>query len=402
MSEPARLKRSLSLTQMVLYGVGTTVGAGIYALIGEIAGVAGNLAPWSFLFAATMAAFTAFSFAQFSARFPHAAGAALYVQHGLGLPQLGLLVGILVITAGTVSAAALLNGFVGYMQEFVALPSAFIIVLASIMLCAIAAWGIAESVWIAGVISVIEVLGLLWITALAMQGTDFAAVKVEANTFIPDFSADSWSIVIGGAVLAFYAYIGFEDMVVVAEEVKDVSNNLPRAIMLTMVITTVIYVVLVTSAILATGPELLANSRAPLADVYRHLTNNEPVAISVIGMFAIINGALIQIIMASRVLYGLSSRGQLPKFLQWVHPVTKTPLPATLLASTGVLVLAIAGDLASLAEITAITMLVVFALVNWSLCRVLWQETKPRALIAGLAGAICAGFVARTVAGWLA
>ena len=117
MSEPARLKRSLSLTQMVLYGVGTTVGAGIYALIGEIAGIAGNLAPWSFLFAATMAAFTAFSFAQFSARFPHAAGAALYVQHGLGLRQLGLLVGILVIAAGTVSAAALLNGFVGYMHR---------------------------------------------------------------------------------------------------------------------------------------------------------------------------------------------------------------------------------------------------------------------------------------------
>ena len=385
---------------MVLYGVGTTVGAGIYALIGEIAGIAGNLAPWSFLFAATMAAFTAFSFAQFSARFPHAAGAALYVQHGLGLPQLGLLVGILVIAAGTVSAAALLNGFVGYMQEFVVLPSAIIIVLASIILCAIAAWGIAESVWIAGIISVVEVLGLLWIIALATQATDFSAVEPE--NFVPDFSTDSWSIVIGGAVLAFYAYIGFEDMVVVAEEVKDVSNNLPRAIMLTMVITTVIYMVLVTSAILATGPELLANSRAPLADVYRHLTNNDPFAISVIGMFAIINGALIQVIMASRVLYGLSSRGQLPKFLQWVHPVTKTPLPATLLASTGVLVLAIVGDLASLAEITAVTMLVVFALVNWSLCRVLWQETKPRAILAGLAGAICAGFVARTVASWFA
>lgn len=385
---------------MVLYGVGTTVGAGIYALIGEIAGIAGNLAPWSFLFAATMAAFTAFSFAQFSARFPHAAGAALYVQHGLGLPQLGLLVGILVIAAGTVSAAALLNGFVGYMQEFVVLPSAIIIVLASIILCAIAAWGIAESVWIAGIISVVEVLGLLWIIALATQATDFSAV--EPKNFVPDFSTDSWSIVIGGAVLAFYAYIGFEDMVVVAEEVKDVSNNLPRAIMLTMVITTVIYMVLVTSAILATGPELLANSRAPLADVYRHLTNNDPFAISVIGMFAIINGALIQVIMASRVLYGLSSRGQLPKFLQWVHPVTKTPLPATLLASTGVLVLAIVGDLASLAEITAVTMLVVFALVNWSLCRVLWQETKPRAILAGLAGAICAGFVARTVASWFA
>jgi APA family basic amino acid/polyamine antiporter len=397
-SDPVRLKRSLSLTQMVLYGVGTTVGAGIYALIGEIAGIAGNLAPWSFLFAATMAAFTAFSFAQFSARFPQAAGAALYVQHGFGLPQLGLLVGILVIAAGTVSAAALLNGFVGYLQEFVALPSVVIILVASILLCAIAVWGIAESVWIAGVISVIEVAGLLWITMLATEATDFAAV--DPSLFVPDLSLDSWSIVIGGSVLAFYAYIGFEDMVVVAEEVKDVSNNLPRAILLTMVITTVIYTVLVTSVILATGPELLANSRAPLADVYQHLTNHEPFAISIIGMFAITNGALIQVIMASRVLYGLSSRGQLPNLLGWVHPVIKTPIPATLLASTAVLLLALVGDLASLAELTAVTMLVVFALVNWALCRLLWHETKTGACIALFAGAICAGFVARTVFSW--
>ena len=101
MTQPTALKRSLSLTQMVLYGVGTTVGAGIYALVGEITGVSGYLAPWAFLMAAALAAFTALSYAQLSARFPRAAGAALYVQEGLGLPRLAQLVGLLVVLAGT-------------------------------------------------------------------------------------------------------------------------------------------------------------------------------------------------------------------------------------------------------------------------------------------------------------
>ena len=118
MKHEAALKRSLSLSQMVLYGIGTTVGAGIYALIGEISAVAGILAPWSFLLAAILAAFTAYSFAQLSARYPRAAGAALYVEKGFGWTRLAQGVGFLVIAAGIVSSAALLNGFVGYLQTF--------------------------------------------------------------------------------------------------------------------------------------------------------------------------------------------------------------------------------------------------------------------------------------------
>ena len=128
------LRRSLSQTQMVLYGLGTTVGAGIYALVGEIAGIAGHWAPWSFLLAAALAAFTALSFAELSARYPKAAGAALYVQNGFDSERLALVVGILVIVAGTVSSAALLNGFVGYLQEFIALPRTAVIIRGALLL----------------------------------------------------------------------------------------------------------------------------------------------------------------------------------------------------------------------------------------------------------------------------
>ena len=399
MTQPTALKRSLSLTQMVLYGVGTTVGAGIYALVGEITGESGYLAPWAFLMAAALAAFTALSYAQLSARFPRAAGAALYVQEGLGLPRLAQLVGLLVVLAGVVSSAALLNGFVGYLQEFVDLSRAVIIVAAGVVLCAVAIWGISESVWIAGIISVVEVLGLIWIITLASEAVDFSAVEVQP--FLPSFSFDDWSMVFAGAVLAFYAYIGFEDMVEVAEEVRNVERNLPRAILLTLFLSTVIYIALIFSTVLAVGPERLAQSSAPLADVYRHLTGSDPTVISFIGLFAIINGALIQVIMASRVLYGLASRGQLPSFFAHVNGYTRTPLPATVTMGAAVTALALSGTLAGLAELTSVTMLCIFALVNFSLCRLLWRD-KPMNAALGLAGGIiCTGVAARAVYLWM-
>lgn len=394
MPEKPILKRSLSLSQVVLYGIGTTVGAGIYALIGEISAVAGYLAPWSFLIAAGLAAFTAYSFAHLSAQFPRAAGAALYVEQGLGSTRLAQMVGMLVIFAGIVSSAALLNGFVGYLNEFVDLQRLTIILLASSVLCLLAAWGIAESVWVAGIIAVVEVCGLLWVTGLSAQSIEWAAL--DAQQFIPTASASTWSLIFAGAALSFYAYIGFEDMVEVAEEVKDVRTNLPRAIAWTLVLTTVIYLLLVTSAILAVGPEHLAKSKAPLAELYLQVTGNKPTIITVIGLFAIINGALIQIIMASRVIYGLASRHQLPHMLAYVHPLTKTPLIATLLVGAAVALLASLGSLASLAEMTSITMLCIFTLVNAALCRLFWHKARLKACIGALGALICAGFALQT------
>jgi amino acid transporter len=349
--------------------------------------------------ATALAAFTAFSYAQLSARYPRAAGAALYVQEGLGLPRLAQLVGLLVIVAGVVSSAALLNGFVGYLQEFTDIGRSAIIIAAGVALGAIALWGITESVWVAGIVSVIEVLGLIWITVLAAQAADFAAVDLQR--LLPDFAFSDWSLVFTGAVLAFYAYIGFEDMVEVAEEVRNVERNLPRAIMLTLILSTVIYIALVCSTILAVGPARLAQSAAPLADVYRHLTGTDPTVISVIGMFAIINGALIQVIMASRVLYGLASRGQLPRIFARVNRHTKTPLLATLVAAGTVTALAMSGTLAGLAELTSVTMLCIFALVNLSLCRLLWGDKRLHALV-GLSGAaICAAVAGRAAFSWV-
>ena len=395
------LRRSLNLPLLVLYGLGTTIGAGIYALIGEIANVAGHQAPWAFLLASVLAGFTACSFAELSARYPRAAGAALYTQSGFGSVRVGQLVGLLVAVAGIVSSAALMNGFVGYLREFIAVDSAVLIGICVALLTGVAAWGVTQSVIIAGLISVIEVGGLLWIVLL---GAD--QVRLDAVVW-PSVAPSTWGPMLWGGVLAFYAFIGFEDLVEVVEEVKGNRRTLPLAILLTLVISAGLYVVLVVTAIAALGPVGLGASDAPLAALYTHLTNQDPVVISLIGVIAIVNGALIQIIMASRVLYGLASRRQLPAVFARVNPATQTPLIATLFAGALVLGLALVGNLAGLAQTTSTLMLVVFAAVNLALWRVKAKLPPPAGIITFprwlclLGCLVCSGFALLSVSDWV-
>lgn len=375
MTSKVALKRTLSLPMMVLYGLGTTIGAGIYALIGEIAGVAGYFAPVSFLIASLMAGLTAISFAELCGRFPQAAGAAVYVKQGFNSDRLSTIVGVLVIAAGLASASALINGFVGYLHQFIGVERILAIVLVSLALGAIAAWGIAESVTIASLITVIEIGGLLLV--IAVSGESLSTFSDRWGELIPSADIASWGGIYLGATLSFYAFIGFEDMVVVAEEVKEVKRTLPVAVLLTLGITTLIYMLLMVTAVLSLTPAELMSSEAPIASLYEYHTGEKAVVISIIGMFAIINGALIQMIMASRVLYGLSSRGQLPALLSVVHHRTRTPLIATAMVTVIVLIFASVGRLASLAEATSIIMLMVFSIVNLALWRIKRRDPHP-------------------------
>lgn len=375
MDKRTPLKRTLSLPMMVLYGLGTTIGAGIYALVGEVAALAGYFSPIAFLLASLIACFTAISFAELSSRFPRAAGAALYVQQGFSSRRLSLLVGLLVITAGLVSASALINAFVGYLHRFLDFDSADIIIVTALLLGALAIWGIYESVLVAGLVTMIEVGGLLLVIAASAPAV--AEIPDIWSRLIPPPEGTVWMGIFSGAILAFYAFIGFEDMVDVAEEVKDVKKTLPRAILLTLGITTILYFILLVTVVLAMPPAELALSEAPLADIYAYHSGRDATIISVIGLFAIINGALIQMIMASRVLYGLSSRAQLPELLCYVHPKTRTPVVATLVATATVLTFALIGTLAGLAAATSLLMLVVFSLVNLSLWRIKLRDPSP-------------------------
>ena len=369
------LKRSLSLPLITLYGLGTTVGAGIYALLGKVAAQAGLLAPFSFVLAAVLAGFTACSFAELSARIPKSAGEAIYVREGFSAPRLAVVVGLLVALSGIVSAAAIANGAVGYFHEFIAVPREILIPLIVLILGALAAWGISESVVMAGVFTVVEVLGLVVVVWAAHEY--WGNFPDWAGQIGPSFSAGGAFGIVAGAYLAFYAFLGFEDMVNVAEEVKDVQRNLPAAIFLTLGITTAIYFVVAVTAVLALPLDVLAASGAPLADIFEHGTGWSPAVISIIAIFAVMNGALIQIIMAARVLYGLGNERHLPGWFAHVHPRTRTPLISTALATAVVIALALWFPITVLAEATSVIILVVFTLVNLALVMLKRRDPLP-------------------------
>lgn len=375
MTPKARLQRRLTIWLVVLYGLGTTIGAGIYALVGEIAGVAGFHAPWSFLVAALLAAFTAVSYAEMSSRYPRAAGSALYVREGFGSVRISTLVGLLVVLAGLTSAAALTNAFVGYLHEFLDVERTSAIVLTILVMGAIAAIGIGESVAVASVITVIEIFGLLLVVGVNYES--FATLPHRIGEFLPPVDLQGWGLILSGAMLAFYAFLGFEDMVVVAEEVKDVKRTLPLAIVVTLAVTTVLYLLVMTAAVLAVPPADLAASSTPLALLYEKGTGSPPTLINAIATLAIINGALIQLIMVSRMLYGLASTRQIPIAFAYVYPRTRTPLVATLVATVMMILLALPGTLKALAEATSLVMLAVFALVNLAAWRVKRRMPSP-------------------------
>jgi amino acid transporter len=375
MEEIPSLRRALSLPMVVLYGMGTILGAGIYVLIGEVAGVAGLRAPLAFFVAAVLAGFSAFAYAELSSRFPLSAGEAVYIQEGLRMRWLSIVAGLMVILVGMVSSATISKGFVGYLHVFIRVPEPYAITLLVVVLGLIAWWGIRESVLIASVLTLVEVAGLLLIL---WAGRDSLGTLPEV---LPEMlSWDGGGLVPGillGAFLAFYAFIGFEDMVNVAEEVNEAQRTLPVAIVIVLILSTLLYIAVALVAVLAVPPAALAGQGAPLAYLYEHATGNTPVIITVIGMFAIVNGALIQIIMASRILYGMSRQGWLPAVIGLVHPMTRTPHIATLLVTGAILGFALWLPLVTLAKITSFITLTIFSLINLALIRVKLRDPRP-------------------------
>jgi APA family basic amino acid/polyamine antiporter len=371
------LKRRLNLPLLIFYGLGTTIGAGIFVLVGKVAGRAGTAAPVSFLVASLLAGFTAFSFAELVARYPRSAGEALYVREGFHSHRLALLVGLLVASAGIVSAATIINGSVGYLEEFLALPHAVGIFLILGLLAGLALWGIGESVTAAAVFTIMEIGALLLVVWVA-KGS-LADLPARGQELIPPLDATAWAGVMGGAMLAFYAFLGFEDLVNVAEEARDVTRTMPAAIILTLAITVLLYVAVTTVSVLTVAPAELAASDAPLALVFERGSGGPATAISGIAIFAVLNGALIQIIMASRVIYGLADQGEIPRRLAYVNPHTRTPVAATLLVTGIILVLALLVPLERLAEATSTIVLIVFSLVNLALLAIKRRGTPAPA-----------------------
>jgi APA family basic amino acid/polyamine antiporter len=371
-----RLVRSLTLTHAVLYGLGVTIGAGIYVLVGLAAGRSGMHAPLAFLGAALVMAFSAASFAELGTRMPVSASEAAYVHAAFRLNWLSLSVGLLVVTTAIVSAATISVGSAGYVAVFLPLSAPWIITGVVLAMGVVACLATVQSVTFAGVMTLIEVGGLMLIIVAGLgHGTDVVTRLPEIWPSAGDMSA--WIGIAGTTLIAVFAFIGFEHLVNIAEEIKEPSRTLPRALFLTLGLTALLYGVVVWIAVTAVPPEELARSSAPLALVFEQLTGLPLVTMSAIAIIATLNGIIVHMIMIARVIYGLADQGSLPKFLSRLNPVTRTPLVATAIGVGGILMLALAVPLAGLADLTAGLTLVIFAIVNLALIRIKSRNEAP-------------------------
>ncbi len=374
MTERTELARRLGPGLLTLYGVGTTIGAGIYVLIGEVAALADVWTPYAFLLASLLAGATALSFTELSARLPKSAGEALYVRQAFASDRLSLLVGLMVTAAGIISAASVVVGGVGYVRTLIDVPAAPAVVVLCLSLGGLAIWGIAESTTAAAVLTLVEIAGLalVVVTGIASGGDGGLPVR---EILLPQAPFPVVGV-FAGAVLAFYAFIGFEDIVNVAEEVKNPTFTMPFAIVATLLIAGGLYLAVSVTALAVLPMVELAGSEAPLALVYA-AGGGDARLLGGIAVLATVNGVLVQMVMGSRVLFGLSRQGSLPAFLGRVNPATRTPVVATVLVVLTVLTLALTFPIATLAGTTSLVTLAVFTICNLALWRLKRRGPAP-------------------------
>ncbi len=378
-AEADSLKRVFGLTTLLIYGVGDILGAGIYAVVGKVAGLSGSAVWISFLMAMVVAALTALSYAELGSRLPKSGGVAYFVQKAFRTDWLSILVGWLMFCTCLVSMATISKAFSGYLMAFAPIIPAWAIILALFFGLALVNFrGMRESSGLNIFCTVLEVSGLLIVILVSILFlTGGGSAVTPANVPVPGGEAISWSLIFQGASLAFYAFIGFEDIVNVSEEVKNPERNVPRAILFSLGIAGVVYILISWLATHVLSSAELAASDAPLLDVVRQAQPNFPQLIFiVIALFAVLNTALLNFVTGSRLLFGMSREGLLPAWLGKLHARRKTPYRAILVILPIVIFLALSGTLEFLAGTTATLILAMFCLVNLSLLVI--KRREPR------------------------
>lgn len=324
------------------------------------------------MLASLLAAFSAFSYAELASRFPRSAGEAIYIEEGFAIKKLSITVGFMIVLVGIVSVATLAHGFAGYLNVFVTIPQPVVIIILVLSLGVICGWGITQSVMLASIMTIVEIIGLLIIIYVGRDS--FLLLPEQLPALMPSFDISIWTGIAMGSFIAFYAFLGFEDIVNVAEEAVKPRINIPLAIIISLIVTTLFYILISVIAILLITPAELASSDAPLAMLYEKTTGQAPVVITLISLISVVNGALIQIIMASRVLYGMSQKQWLPAKIGEVNAKTHTPLIATGIVTGAILIFSLLLPLLSLAKITSFITLNIFMLINFALLKIKFSQ----------------------------
>jgi amino acid transporter len=365
--EGGRLKRAITPGLLLFFIVGDILGGGIYALVGEVAGETGGAIWVAFLLALVMAAFTAGSYAELVSKYPRAGGAGLYVHRAFKRPFLSFLVAFAVVVSGITSASALARGFGGdYLSTFVDIPVVLTALALLALIAAVNLRGIAESVRINVGFTIVEVGGLILIVLIAAVALGQGDAE-PSRAFEFKSSTSVFAAALAGAALAFYALIGFEDSVNVAEETQAPHRSYPKALFGGLAIAGLLYLLVTIGASMVVPTGDLQDSSGPLLEVVKQGPLGIPEKLfAAIGLLALSNGALINMIMASRLLYGMAEEGVVPAPFSKVLPGRRTPWFAIAFTTALAAVLISTGDLASLADTTVALLVIVFAVVNIS------------------------------------
>jgi APA family basic amino acid/polyamine antiporter len=359
------LRRVLGLTEVTAGGVGIIIGAGIYVLLGTATAHAGALVWVAFLMAAALSALTGLSYAELSSMFPSAAGEYEYTRHAL--PEwIAFLIGWTMIAGLVVAAATVSIGFARYLGYFVDLDAraASQGLLAAVAIVAMV--GIRHSARLMVALSAVQVGGLVLVVAIGLPHVGDVDL----------FTGPGVGGVLGAAALVFFAFIGFDEVITLAEETRDPTRTVPRALLLALGVSTVLYIAVAVAAVSVLGAGALAASPRPLADVMAHVLGDRgATVVAIIALMTTTNTTLLALTAASRVMYGMARAGALPRWLASVHPRRGTPVRAIVAVALVAAVFAGVGDFAVIAAVTDFAVYIVFLAVNWTV--IVLRRTRP-------------------------
>lgn len=347
------LKRSLGLLEVTAYGVGLILGAGIYALIGQSAVLAGNGIWLSFIIAATIAALTALSYAELASSFSENSSEHYYISKAFNSKFLAFMTGWLIVVMGLLSAATIAVGFGQYAEVITGVSGPVIAIILILVLSLVNFWGIEESARFNVVSTVVEVLALIVVIFLGLP-------HIGNVQFMADLNVNG---ILQATALIFFAYVGFEGIVKLGEETKKPHQVLPQALILSLIITTVIYIALSATILGAIPLDQLQNDPAPLLTLVEEKTGLGWV-MGLVAWLAISNGVLIMLVVTSRIMYGMARHRALPAFLGEVHEQRQTPHYAVLVTGVISAALVLLGGIDFLANAANFATFLVFALVN--------------------------------------
>ncbi|MFE3516863.1 APC family permease [Streptomyces sp. NPDC059166] len=366
--EPA-LKRAIGPKLLILFVIGDILGTGIYATTGKVAGKVGGALWLPFLIGFLVAILTAASYVELVGKYPKAAGAALYTQKAFKVPFLTFVVAFMVMCSGLSSASAAARAFGGdYLGEFThALPPTLVAILFILALAAVNLRGVAESVKANVVLTLVELSGLVVILSIGayavLSGGGEPSRLTELETGGTGYALLTG--VLGATALGFFAFVGFEDSVNMAEETHDPARTFPRAIFIGVAVTGTIYVLVALVSSLLVDSRTLEGSSGPLLEVVKAGgVDFPPKLFALIALFAVTNSALINIMMASRLCYGMANERILPRAMGRVLAKRRTPWVGIVFVTVLAVGLVSTGEIEGLGDTTSFLLLCVFAVVN--------------------------------------